>query len=128
MATVKGGLSLRLIDLATKQVKRTIRAHNDAIYELAFSTDGRTLASASWDGTAKLWNVATGQEIFRYDAPGVVWTVAFSPDGRYWAVGSGSASQGEVTLFTAATTAEVNAPPGSPPSAFPSAPGFPGSK
>jgi eukaryotic-like serine/threonine-protein kinase len=124
----KNGFSLRLIDLASRQVKQTIRAHNDRIYELAFSADGKTLASASWDGTAKLWNVATGQEIFRYDAPGVAWTVAFSPDGRYWAVGSSGDSQGEVTLFTAATTAEVNAPPGSPRLAPPSAPGFPGPK
>ena len=119
---------MRLIDLATKQVKWTVRAHNDTIYGVTFSPDGRTIASASWDGTAKLWNVATGQEIFRYDAPGVAWTVAFSPDGRYWAVGSGGASQGEVTHFTAATTAEVNAPPGSLPSAVPSAPEFPGPK
>ena len=127
-AKTKDAVSVRLIDLATKQVKWTVRAHNDTIYGVTFSPDGRTIASASWDGTAKLWSVATGQEIFRYDAPGVAWTVAFSPDGRYWAVGSGGASQGEVTLFTAATTAEVNAPPGSPRLAAPSAPGFPGPK
>ena len=128
-ATAKpNALSLRLLELASKQVKWTIRPHNDGIYGVTFSPDGRTLATASWDGTAKLWNAASGLELFRYDAPGVAWTVAFSPDGAYWAVGSGGASQGEVTLFTAATTAEVNAPPGSPRLAAPSAPGFPGPK
>jgi eukaryotic-like serine/threonine-protein kinase len=104
--------SLRLIELASRQVQWTIRAHNDNIYAVSFSPDGKTIATASWDGTAKLWSAATGQEIFRYDAPGVVWAVAFSPDGRYWAVGSGSAA-GELALFQAATEAEISAPPNS---------------
>ncbi len=110
-------LSLRLVELASKQVRWTIRPHNDGIYAVTFSPDGRTVATASWDGTAKLWNTATGQELFRYDAPGVAWTVAFSPEGRYWAVGSGGAWRGEVTLFQAATDTEINAPPGSLPPA-----------
>ena len=35
--------------------------HNDDVWEIAFSPNGKTLASASWDGTIILWDVATKQ-------------------------------------------------------------------
>ena len=37
----------------------TLRGHPDRIYALAFSADGRFLASASRDGTAKVWDATT---------------------------------------------------------------------
>ncbi len=100
---------LRLIDLRTSQVKWQTGPHRAGIWQAKFSPDGKTLATASWDGTAKLWNVESGQEMFTHKAPGVVWSVAFSPDGKWWAVGSGSARQGEVAVFRRATLAEANA-------------------
>ncbi|HVM48544.1 MAG TPA: tetratricopeptide repeat protein, partial [Candidatus Acidoferrum sp.] len=106
-----GPYSLQVMDLARKEVKWSVQAHNDEVYTLAFSPDGNTLATASWDGSAKLWSTATGQELFRYEAPGIVWCVAFSPEGRYWAVGSGGAGHAELALFEAASAAEVTAPP-----------------
>ncbi|HEY5911794.1 MAG TPA: immunoglobulin domain-containing protein [Verrucomicrobiae bacterium] len=104
------GQELRLVEI-TGQVKWQTSPHRANIYQAKFSPDARTLATASWDGTAKLWNVASGQEMFTFKAPGVVWSIAFSPDGQWWAAGSGSARRREVALFR---TASPPAPRASP--------------
>ena len=63
--------------------------HKDEVYSVAFSPDGKTLASGSLDKTIKLWEVATGKEraTFEGHSDGVT-SVAFSPDGKTLASGS----------------------------------------
>jgi hypothetical protein len=107
LAVERSGLGL--LDLKTMELKWLVNAHRARIWSAQFSPDGKTLATASWDGTAKLWNVASGQEMFAHPAPGVVWRAVFSPDGKWWSIGSGSQRQGEVALFHGATMAEVEA-------------------
>jgi WD40 repeat protein len=56
---------------------------------LAFSPNGRTLATAGWDHTVRLWEVATGWERTRYAGHrGPVRALAFSPDGSVLFSGS----------------------------------------
>jgi WD40 repeat protein len=75
--------------------------HRDRVAALAFSPDGKTLASGSWDRTAKLWSVAALQEVATLEAHhGLVHCVAFSPDGRVLASGGETATgAGEVYLW-----------------------------
>ncbi len=67
----------------------TIAAHKDAILDLVFSPDGKTLATCGYDRLIKLWGVETGQLIRELkDHSDAVYGVTFSPDGTLLASGS----------------------------------------
>jgi hypothetical protein len=67
----------------------TLEGHREPIDRLAFSPDSRWLATASEDQTARVWEVATGQEIWALRGhQGAVRGVVFSPDGRRLATAS----------------------------------------
>jgi WD40 repeat protein len=67
-------------------------SHGQAVYSVAFSPDGRYVVSGGCDqtdssdaclqGSARVWEAATGKEITRVTYEGPVDSVAFSPDGK----------------------------------------------
>jgi WD40 repeat protein len=69
---------------------QTIRGHTHGIHAVAFSPDGRRLASGSWDCMVKLWEVATGKELLTLRGhQGGIAGVAFSRDGKHLASADG---------------------------------------
>ncbi len=76
--------------------------HSTAVKSAAYSPDGTRVVTASWDGTARIWDAATGKEIRRLEGHSeMVRSAAFSPDGtrvvtagvdgtaRIWDAGTG---------------------------------------
>src|SRR5262245_3949123 len=71
------------------QVRATLRGHTLALASVAYSPDGRFIATGSYDRTAKVWDAASGKELVTLMGhTAAVEAVAFSPDGKTLATGS----------------------------------------
>ncbi|MFI7416605.1 AAA family ATPase [Nonomuraea sp. NPDC049684] len=103
--------TVRLWDVTTRApIGAPIKAHTGRVQSVAFSADGRTLASGGVDdGIVRLWDVTTRAPIGApIKAHTRVWSVAFSADGRTLA--SAGVNDGTIRLWDTTTQAAVGNP------------------
>ena len=102
------GQGVKLFDIEKQKVRATLGGHGGGISFLAFSPDGRRLASAvtaalqkdgSYHGELRLWDTKTGIELAMHRQTAWIHSLAFSPDGRVLAVAAD-----EVTLWDVGKT------------------------
>jgi WD40 repeat protein/transcriptional regulator with XRE-family HTH domain len=67
------------------------QAHSAAVQALSISPDEQVLATGSWDGTLKLWNLESGALLWMGQHSSSVQRLAFTPDGRTLASGGDDA-------------------------------------
>jgi WD40 repeat protein len=101
---VVDGPRVRILDVATRQVRHVLKEHSKDVCTFAFSSCGQLLATSA-DHTVCVWDLDTGRvrnRFFRHLTE--VGTLTFSPDGKTLAGGDGT---GKVVLWHVATGQEL---------------------
>ena len=79
---------MQVWDIAGKFIRHQFAGHDQDIYSLDWSRDGRIIASGSGDRTIRLWDVGANQCTLTLQIEDGVTTVAISPDSYFVAAGS----------------------------------------
>jgi WD40 repeat protein len=87
---------IHLLNSETRAVLKKLEGHEKSVLALAYSTDGRYLASGSADGSVRLWDADTGVEAAVEPGEAMVWSVRFNPKGHLLAVGN---QDGEIRYY-----------------------------
>jgi serine/threonine protein kinase/WD40 repeat protein len=95
---------IRIGEARTGRELGQLSGHRDHTVAVAFSPDGKTLASTGGDGSLKLWHLPTRREVATLLETGAVGPVTFSPDGSMLIVGL----RDEVRIFRTRTLTEID--------------------
>jgi len=78
----------RVVDASTGQVLHALSGHNDIVFSVGYSADGRWVATASFDGTVHVRDARNGETVHTVsDFGSSVFGLAWSPDSRRLATG-----------------------------------------
>ena len=99
--------NIKLWDVRTGDKLYDLRGYNGWDVAVAFSPDGKTIASGGSNGSLRLWDVNTGELISKITGPtGAINSVLFSPNGQIFA---NTDHQGNIRLRNAQTGALLHA-------------------
>jgi len=86
---IQFGTGVRILEVATGKVQHSLEGHSNSASAIAYTPDGKVLATGGSDEKIKLWDLASGSEITTLEAThGAVDALAFSPTGLYLAAAS----------------------------------------
>jgi len=93
-AASQGRQVVELWDVPSRTRKFTLTRSDwrHGIWSLSFRPDGQVLASGGGDGKVSLWNPGSGAWLKTLQAPGIVYSLAFSPDNALLVTGTGTTS------------------------------------
>ena len=113
LATGSGNKRIKLWKMPTNNSNElspdnfSLKGHNDAIWILTFSKDGKNLASGSLDGTVRLWDLDLRRERIKIAGhTGGIKALAYTEDNRILACGTGL--DGILRLWDAGTSGQLS--------------------
>ena len=82
-----------IAQLAKIKEEKILIGHEDIVYSVSFHPNGKTVATASLDGSVRIWNLASGAEISHIKAAqfGAV-SASYSPNGQHIVTANGFSS------------------------------------
>jgi len=105
LATSGEDRTIKLWDIASGQLRRTLQGHQGSVVWVSYSPDGSRLVTASYDHTIRVWDVRSGVLLHTFSgSPVNCGTAAFSQDGTLIAAG---ADDKVVRIWDAKTFAPV---------------------
>jgi len=104
LAAVGVDSTIRVFNVSDWSLRHTLRGHTGRVNDVAFAYGANRLASVSYDGTLRIWDAETGEQIaVNNQMPDHFYYVAISRDNRYIGVGGSSG----VFLFSASNSLGV---------------------
>lgn len=109
--TARWGGEVKVWDVAARKEVSSLGGHDGQVWCVAFSPDGKLVASGGDDGTVRLWDVARGKEVAALAGHrGAVYALAFAPGGHLLASGGGRTEDretGELKVWHVAARKEA---------------------